>query len=76
MIIEAQRQHLARMKTFAPYSVFCRIDRNANEALTSYDLLEFMRDQGVRDVSLGDCARLISFFDSDNDNMLSFADFS
>jgi cytochrome c peroxidase len=35
-----------------------------------------MRDQGVRDVSLGDCARLVSFFDSDHDNMLSFADFS
>ena len=67
---------MAKLRLFAPYSVFCRLDRNATETLTSYELLDFLKEQGVIDVSLGDCARLLAFFDSDNDGKLSFADFS
>jgi hypothetical protein len=44
IVIESQRQHLAKLKLFAPYSVFCRLDRNASETLTSHELLDFMKE--------------------------------
>lgn len=33
IVVEGHRQVLSRMPDFAPYSAFCRIDRNAQECL-------------------------------------------
>ena len=74
MIIECQRQALCNIPEFAPYSGFCRIDRTAQESIRPQDVLAFMKDNGCN-VKLSDCARLVNFFDSDEDGILSYQDF-
>jgi len=37
-------------------------------------MLAFLRENGAA-VAIGDCARLVRFFDSDEDGFLSYADF-
>lgn len=74
IIIEGQRQALCHMSGFAPYSAFCRIDRNATECIDSFAVSRFLQDNGVSG-KIGDCAKLIRFFDSDEDGILSYNDF-
>lgn len=74
IIVEQHRQSLCSIPSFAPYSAFCRIDRNAHESLDARAIYEFLRENSAA-ASIGDCARLVRFFDSDEDGILSFADF-
>lgn len=74
MIIEGHRQALCSIPSFAPYSGFCRIDRTAQECIDARAVLTFMKENG-RSTNIGDCARLVRFFDSDEDGYLSYADF-
>ena len=74
MIIETHRHTLCQNPDFAPYSAFCRLDRKAQECLDSRDILDFMKENSAS-VTIGDCARLVNFFDSDEDGFLSFQDF-
>ena len=62
------------MTCFAPYSAFCRIDRNATEVIDSFAISKFLQDNGATG-KIGDCAKLIRFFDSDEDGILSYNDF-
>lgn len=39
-------------------------------------MMDYLRDQGLVEISLGDCSRLISFFSSNADGKLNFADFT
>lgn len=72
--IEYARQDLCSVPTFAPYSAFCRIDRGAKECLDACQIYAFLRENSAP-ASMHDCARLVSFFDSDHDGYLSYADF-
>lgn len=74
MIIERQRQTLGEHIKFAPYSAFCRIDRRARECLEAPDIQAYLESNGSRR-TVAECAKLIRYFDSDNDRMLSYADF-
>jgi Ca2+-binding EF-hand superfamily protein len=74
MIVEGQRQDLCRMRDFAPYSAFCRVDRNAGECIDSFAISQFLTDNGFQG-RIGDCAKLVRFFDSDGDGILSYQDF-
>ena len=74
MVVECQRQALCSIPSFAPYSAFCRIDRDARECIESRDIMNFMKENGYN-IAIGDCARLLKFFDSDEDGRLSYADF-
>ena len=74
LTIEGQRQDVCQMPGFAPYSAFCRIDREANECLDARAVHNFLREN-QSPASMHDCARLVSFFDSDGDGYLSFTDF-
>lgn len=74
IVVEGQRQALCSIPSFAPYSGFCRIDRSAQERIDARDVLTFLRENGSA-VAIGDCARLVNFFDSDEDGFLSYADF-
>ena len=74
IIVEGHRQALCSISSFAPYSAFCRIDRGAQERIDARAILEFLRENSAA-ANIGDCARLIRFFDSDEDGYLSYADF-
>lgn len=75
MAIEAQRQRLCLNSDFAPYSAFMRIDRDCNEYITGYELLNFLRDNKEYSFTLRECEKLVKFFDSDEDGRLSHSDF-
>ena len=74
LVVESHRQALCSIPSFAPYSAFCRIDRTANESIDAKAMLDFLRENSAP-ASIGDCARLVRFFDSDEDGFLSYADF-
>ena len=61
-------------KKFAPYSTFCRLDRDARECLVARDIMFFLDSNGVK-AEVGDCAKVVRFFDSDEDGILSYSDF-
>ena len=72
---ELQRQFLASNENVEPYSLFQRIDRNEDSFVTSVDLLNFLRDNGVHNITEADCYYVVKFFDSDTDGRLSYPDF-
>ena len=75
VVIEHERQEICKIPKFAPYSAFCRIDRDARECIDSRAFLEFLKANGVSSCNIGDCAKLVRFFDSDGDGVLSYQDF-
>jgi hypothetical protein len=42
-MIDRQRQTLASLREFEPYSVFTRIDRDRKENISSRDIVGFLR---------------------------------
>lgn len=74
-VLERARQRLCEIRDFTPESAFQRIDRDANIYLSSYEILNFLRDNNVFGVSEAECYRLVKFFDSDEDGRLSLSDF-
>jgi len=73
--LEMQRQFLASNESMEPYSVFQRIDRNEDGFLTSIELLNFLRDNGIHNATEADCYYVIKFFDADEDGRLNYPDF-
>ena len=70
--LERTRQRLCEIRDFAPRAAFQRFDRDGNEYISSYELLNFLRDNRVYSVTEAECYRLVKFFDSDEDGRLSF----
>lgn len=58
-----------------PYSLFQRIDRGEDSFVTSVEILNFLRDNGIHNITEADCYYLVKFFDSDEDGRLSYPDF-
>ena len=75
IVIESHRQSLARESHFSPYSAFCRLDRQAHEVICAHEIHEFLKGNGCLGVGIGDCAKLLRFFDSDCDGQMSYNDF-
>lgn len=75
IVVESHRQSLCREPAFSPYSAFCRLDRLAAERVSSHEMQAFLNESGAVGVGLGDCAKLIRYFDGDSDGMLSYQDF-
>ena len=73
--IELQRQFLASNENVEPYSLFQRIDRNEDSFVTSIDFLNFLRDNGIHNITEADCYYVVKFFDSDLDGRLNYPDF-
>lgn len=72
LALERLRQRLSEIRDFAPCMAFNRLDRCANEYLSSCDLLNFLRDNCVYSTTEGEIYRLLRFFDSDEDGRLSY----
>ena len=49
-----------------------RFDRDANEYITSFEILNFLRDNREYTISERECYNLVKFFDSDEDGRLSY----
>ena len=73
--IELKRQFLASNEQMEPYSMFLRIDRNQDGFITPMEILNFIRDNNVHDMTEADCYYLVKFFDSDEDGRLHYPDF-
>lgn len=73
--LEAARQRLCNIRDFALLAAFERIDRDATGAITSIELVNFLRDNGIAHITEGEAYNLISFFDSNGDKRLSFQEF-
>jgi Ca2+-binding EF-hand superfamily protein len=73
--LERLRQRLCEIRDFTPCMAFQRLDRCANEFLTSIDLLNFERDNCIYSTTETENYRLLKFFDSDEDGRLSYNDF-
>jgi hypothetical protein len=70
--LERSRQRLCEIRDFAPSAAFQRLDRDSNEYITSYEILNFLRDNRVYGVTESECYKLVKYFDSDEDGRLSF----
>jgi EF-hand domain pair len=55
--------------------MFQRLDRDKDGFVTPLDILKFLRECNVHLYHEADCYYLIKFFDADEDNQLSYADF-
>lgn len=57
---------------FSPYSAFMRLDRDNNEFITSFEILNYLRDNKEYSYTERDCLNLVKFFDSDKDGRLNY----
>lgn len=73
--LEAARQRLCSIRDFALHSAFERVDRDATNWVSSKELVDFLRDNGVFHVSDPEAFDLVKFFDSDGNSKLSFQEF-
>lgn len=73
--LENARQRLCTIRDFAPHAAFQRVDRNMSDFVNSFELLNFLRENGVHHITEGELYQLVRFFDSDEDGRLSFQDF-
>ena len=60
---EIKRQRLCQNPEFAPYSAFMRIDRNANESLSPFEIAAFLRDNKEYTVTESDCSLFVNYYD-------------
>jgi len=54
---------------------FQRIDRNADDSVSSLELYNFFRDHCVHSISESELARVVKFFDNNEDSRLTFGEF-
>ena len=73
--LESLRQRLCQICDFSPCMAFQRIDRNADDSVSAAEIYAFFRDHCVHSVSEGDLARIVRFFDNNEDRRLSLAEF-
>jgi len=74
-LIERQRERLGEIRDFATYDAFQRLDRDANERISGFEILNFLRENRVFGVSERECQQLVQFFDTDSDGRLTFDEY-
>jgi hypothetical protein len=70
--LEGARSRLCSIRDFAPNSAFQRMDRDFSGSVSSREVCNFLRDNGVYHVSESEAYQLVSFFDSNGNGRLSF----
>ena len=73
--LEAARTRLCAIPDFDLRGAFERADRDASASITSLEVLNFLRDNGVHHVAEGEAFELVKFFDSDGNCRLTFNEF-
>lgn len=74
-ILERARQRLCEIRDFSPESAFQRLDRDGNLILSSFELVNYLRDNRSYTATEAECLRLVKFFDSDEDGRLTLNEF-
>lgn len=62
--LEAARQALCAIGDFALHSAFERLDRGTNGTVSTEELLAFLRENGVDNVTEAEADELLGFFDT------------
>lgn len=70
--LEAARCRLCNIPDFAPRAAFSRVDRDASGRVSSVEIVNFLRDNGIHHVSESEAFNLVRFFDADGNSRLSF----
>lgn len=73
--LEQARQRMCCIRDFTPHAAFQRMNRSLTNFVNSFELLNFLRDNQVHNISEPELYQLVRFFDSDEDGLLSFQDF-
>ena len=73
--VENLRQRLCQICDFSPCMAFQRIDRNADDSVSSLELYNFLRDHCIHSISEGELARIVAFFDNNSDGRLTYTEF-
>lgn len=60
------------MPDFEPYAAFCRMNRAGTKHINCVEINNFLRENGVTQFCDKDCQLIVSYFDSDKDNALSY----
>ena len=74
--LESSRQALCRIVDFAPLSAHERLDRDCTGNLSSLEILNFLRDNGISHVLESEARDLIAFFDNNGSGRLSSTEFT
>ena len=69
--VEDHQEALIRIPDFVVLNAFKRLDRGDKDYITSLDVLLFLKENGVIMGEL-ECYMLVSAFDQNKDNQLSF----
>ena len=70
--LEAARCRLCNIPDFAPRAAFSRVDRDCSGTVSSGEIVNFLRDNGIHHVSESEAYNLVRFFDNDGNSRLSF----
>ena len=73
--LEAARTRLCTIADFAPLSAFERFDRDMTGYVTSYEIVNFLRDNSVFHVTESEAYTLVQFFDSNGNCKLAHHEF-
>ena len=73
--LELSRQRLCNIPDFAPHAAFQRLDRDYSLQISSRELSNFLRDNGIYHVLDSELTNLVLFFDSNGNQRLSFQEF-
>jgi Ca2+-binding EF-hand superfamily protein len=73
--LEACRDRLCRVPDFSPLSAFERLDRDTSGSVSTYEVLNFLKDNGVFHVTLTELDHLIAYFDSNGNKKLDQSEF-
>lgn len=73
--LEMARQRLCNIPDFAPHAAFQRLDRDYSLQISSRELANYLRDNGIYHCLESELQTLVSFFDSNGNGRLSFQEF-
>ena len=73
--LELARQRLCNIPDFAPHAAFQRLDRDYSLQISSRELGNFLRDNGIYHVLDSELCILVAFFDSNGNGRLNFQEF-
>jgi Ca2+-binding EF-hand superfamily protein len=66
--------NLAEIYCFEPRTAFKRIDRTKNYSISAYEIVDFLRDNGIY-ATIDDAKTLVAAYDGDKDDRLDYKEF-
>ena len=73
--LEVLRQRLCVIPDFGLRSAFERVDRDCSGAVSSYEIVNFLRDNAIYHVAEPEAHSLVHFFDANDNYRLTFQEF-